>query len=182
VDLAFIAASFVVEWCGVVTIKDEAGTRNVTGIVRDMPADLDLVRRLAAAEHLAVLATTRADGSVHASLVSAGVVDDPVTGTPSIGIVVGGDARKLALLRRAGRATAAFHRGYEWVAVDGPVRIIGPADPSDAVAAGELPALLRRVFVAAGGTHSDWDTYDRVMASQRRAAVFVEAARISGNG
>ena len=46
-----------------------------------MAADLDLVRRLGAADHgLAVIATTRADGSVQASVVNAGVLDHPVTG------------------------------------------------------------------------------------------------------
>jgi len=44
-----------------------------------------------------------------------------------------------------------------------------------------LPGLLRHVFVAAGGTHDDWDEYDRVMAAERRTAVFVHADRISGN-
>lgn len=40
-----------------------------------MSGDLELVRRLAAATHLAVLATTRPDGSAHASLGSAGEAD-----------------------------------------------------------------------------------------------------------
>jgi hypothetical protein len=38
------------------------------------------------------------------------------------------------------------------------------------------------VFTAAGGTHDDWAEYDRAMAAERRTAVFVEPARISGNG
>ena len=47
-------------------------------------ARLDLVRRLGAADsRLAVVGTTRAGGSVHASLVNAGVVDDPVRVGPS---------------------------------------------------------------------------------------------------
>ncbi len=143
-------------------------------------ADLGLVRRLADATHTAVLATTRPDWSVHASLVSAGVMDDPVSGDASIGIVVGGDARKLAHLRRNGRATVVFSRGYEWVAVDGPVRLIGPDDPSVRVPADAIPGLLRQVFTAAGGAHDDWDEYDRVMAEQRRVAVFVHATRVTG--
>jgi PPOX class probable F420-dependent enzyme len=146
-----------------------------------MAADLELVRRLAAATHLAVMATTRADGTVHASLVSAGLMDDPISGEPAVGIVVAGDARKLHHLRRSGRAAAVFSRGYEWVAVEGPVRIVGPDDPADGIPADTLPALLRQVFVAAGGTHDDWDEYDRVMAEQRRTAVFIGAARVSGN-
>ena len=144
-------------------------------------ADWALVRRLAGATHLAVLATTRADGSVHASLVSAGVLDDPVDGTPSVAAVVAGSARKLPLLRHAGRAAAVFTSGFEWAAVEGPTRLIGPDDPDGRFPATELPGLLRAVFVAAGGTHEDWGTYDRVMAEQRRAALFVHAARVSGN-
>jgi len=137
---------------------------------------------VAEGSHLAVLATTRADGTVHASLVSAGLLDDPVDGSPAVAAVVRGDARKLVHLRRARRAAAVFSSGYRWAAVEGPVRIIGPDDPEDGFPLADLPGLLRRVFVAAGGAHDDWDEYDRVMAEERRAAVFVHAARISGNG
>jgi hypothetical protein len=49
----------------------------------------------AAADFFAVLGTTRTDGTVHASLVKAGVLDDPYTGEASVGIVVGNGARKL---------------------------------------------------------------------------------------
>jgi hypothetical protein len=38
------------------------------------------------------------------------------------------------------------------------------------------------VFIAATGTHDDWAEYDRVMAAERRCAVFIEAARILGRG
>ena len=134
--------------------------------------NLDLVRRLGEASHwLAVVATTRPDGSVHASLVNAGPLDDPVTGEATIGLVVRGDARKLAHFRRSGRGAATFHHGWEWVTVEGPVRIV-EADP----------ALLRQVFRAAGGSHDDWDEFDRVMAAERRAAVLMEPARIITNG
>jgi PPOX class probable F420-dependent enzyme len=146
-------------------------------------ATLDLVRRLGAADNwLAVVATTRADGSVHASLVNAGVVDDPVTGRPVIGLVAGGGTRKLAHLRRSGRATVVFRSGWEWVAVEGPVRIAGPDDPLEGVLPQDVPALLRDVFRGAGGTHGDWDEFDRVMAAERRAAVLVEPVRIVSNG
>jgi hypothetical protein len=37
------------------------------------------------------------------------------------------------------------------------------------------------VFVAAGGTHDDWATYDRVMAEERRAAVLVSPVRVYSN-
>ena len=44
-----------------------------------------------------------------------------------------------------------------------------------------IAGLLRDVFRAAGGSHDDWDEYDRVMADDRRAVVFVTPARITGN-
>ena len=148
-----------------------------------MPADLDLVRRLSAADHgLAVVATTRPDGTVHASLVNAGVVDNPVTGRACVGLVVRGDARKLSHLRRAGRAAVVFRSGWEWVTVEGPVLLAGPDDRLDDLAPDQRAGLLRAIFSAAGGTHDDWDEYDRVMAEEGRTAVLVEPARITSNG
>jgi PPOX class probable F420-dependent enzyme len=144
--------------------------------------DLDLIRRLGAASRwLAVVATTRRDGSVHASLVNAGVLDDPVTGQTAIALVVRGDARKLAHFRRSGRAVATFHQGWEWASVEGPVRIAGPDDPLDGLASEAIPGLLRDVFRAAGGVHDDWEEYDRVMAGQRRTAVLIHPARFVTN-
>jgi len=147
-----------------------------------MAADLDLVRRLVQAEHgLAVVATTRRDGSIHASVVNAGVLDDPVTDEPRVGLVAQGQARKLALLRASGRAAVVFRSGWEWVAVEGPVRIAGPDDLLEGWSPEGLPRLLRDVFSAAGGTHDDWDEYDRVMAAEGRAVVLVVPDRITSN-
>ena len=48
--------------------------------------DLQLVWRLAAAEHgLAVVCATRADGTIQASLVNAGITGDPRDGATSSG-------------------------------------------------------------------------------------------------
>ena len=117
-----------------------------------MAADLAAVGRLGAAEHwLAVVATTRADGSVHASLVNAGILDHPVTGEPTIGFVARGDARKLVHLRRTGHATVVFRSGWQWAAVDGPASICGPDDEMEGVPSAALAGLLRDVFRAAGG-------------------------------
>ena len=99
--------------------------------------------------------------------------------TPTRGFGSGG-TKKLELLRERGTATVVFRRGWIWAAVQGPVRLIGPGDPDPGFAPEGLPRLLRDIFTAAGGTHDDWDTYDRVMAQERRCAVFVEAKRISG--
>jgi PPOX class probable F420-dependent enzyme len=130
---------------------------------------------------LAVVATTRRDGTVHASLVNAGVLNDPITARPAIGFVSAGSALKLELLRHSGRATVVLRAGWEWVAVEGPVRLIGPDDTADRWSTDRLSTLLRDVFVAAGGTHEDWEEFDRVMAVERRTAVFVEPARLTSN-
>jgi PPOX class probable F420-dependent enzyme len=145
--------------------------------------DLALVRRLVAADHgLAVTSTARPDGSVHSSVVNAGVLDHPVTGGPVVGFVARGAAVKVRLLRRSGRATVTFRAGWEWVAVEGPVELAGPAAPIAGLAPDRVPQLLRDVFSAAGGTHDDWEEYDRVMAAEERLAVLVRPARISSNG
>lgn len=147
-----------------------------------MAADLDLVRRLVAAEHgLVVVATTRPNGTVHTSVVNAGVLSDPVTGNDVVGLVARGDARKLSYLRRSGRAAVVFRSGWEWVSVEGPVRLAGPDDELAGLDPERVPTLLRDIFTAAGGTHDNWDEYDRVMATERRTAVLVTPERITSN-
>lgn len=145
-------------------------------------ADLDMVRRIAAADHhLAVVTTTREDGTVQASVVNAGVLSDPVTTEPVVAFVAMGGSHKLRLLRQTGRATVVFKSGWEWVAVDGPVRLVGPADPLEEATTVDVARMLRDVFVAAGGEHEDWDEFDQVMAEEGRTAVYVKPIRITGN-
>ena len=50
------------------------------------------------------------------------------------------------------------------------------------VDAERLRLLLREIFTAAGGTHDDFGSYDRVMAEERRVGVLVSPARISPSG
>ena len=145
-------------------------------------ADLDLVAQIGAANHgLAIVSVTRRDGSIHSSLVNAGVLEHPVTGNRVVGCVLAGTARKLGYARRAGRAALAFQHGWQWVSVEGPIEIAGP-DDTTVVSATDVPELLRAVFRAAGGTHDDWDEYDRVMAAERRTAVLVTPEHILTNG
>jgi PPOX class probable F420-dependent enzyme len=145
-------------------------------------ADLELVKQIGAANHgLAIVSVARPDGSVHSSLVNAGLLEHPTKGTPVVGLVIGGATKKLRLLRAAGRATLSFQDGWQWVSVEGPIDAAGP-DDTDVVAPDQVPELLRAVFRAAGGTHDDWDEYDRVMAAERRTAVLVTPARIISNG
>jgi PPOX class probable F420-dependent enzyme len=143
--------------------------------------ELSDVADLAAEDRfLAVVATTRADGTVQASLVNAGILAHPVSTEEAVGFVTYGQA-KLANLRRLPRATVVFRSGWRWAAVEGRCSIIGPDDPLQGFEPDGLPALLRAVFQAAGGSHDDWDTYDRVMREERRAAVLVSPDRIYSN-
>ncbi|HVW33943.1 MAG TPA: pyridoxamine 5'-phosphate oxidase [Acidimicrobiia bacterium] len=145
-------------------------------------ADLELVRRLAAAEQgLAVVSAVRPDGTVHSSVVNAGLFDHPVSGGPTVALVARAAAYKLKLFATAGRANATFRAGWEWVSVEGPVDLIGPEHPHPGFPAGGVARLLRDIFTAAGGTHDDWAEYDRVMAEERRTAVFITPARITSN-
>jgi len=145
-----------------------------------MAADLDDVRRLAATETgLATLACVRPDGTAALSVVNAGLLAHPVTGADVVGLVSVG-RRKIEYLRAGRTASIAFRRGWSWAGVEGPVDLIGPADPLPGFAAAGLPALLRAVFTAAGGTHDDWDTFDRVMAEEGRTAVLITPSRIYG--
>ncbi|MGY1809146.1 TIGR03618 family F420-dependent PPOX class oxidoreductase [Blastococcus sp. SYSU D00669] len=147
-----------------------------------MNADLELVRRLVAADHgLAVVSTTRADGGVQASVVNAGVLPHPVDGEPVVAFVARGGTRKLAHLRRRPHLTLVLRAGWEWVAVEGDVELAGPDDTDLGLGADEVRRLLRRVFAAAGGTHDDLDEYDRVMLVERRTAVLVRPQRVYTN-
>jgi PPOX class probable F420-dependent enzyme len=125
---------------------------------------------------LCVLSTLRTDGSVAASVVNAGVLPHPLTGEPAVALVARG-LRKLQHLRADPRATIVARSGWRWAAVEGTVDIFGPDDPHLEIDAETLRIILRKVFVAAGGTHDDWDTYDRTLADDRSAAVMITPTR-----
>lgn len=146
-----------------------------------MATDLSTVRTLVAAERgLAVVATLRVDGSVQASVVNAGVLAHPLTGRDAVAFVAIGGTVKLSNLRRDARAAIVFRTGLRWVTVEGRVTLLGPDDPVEGFDPSRLPRLLRDVFLATGATHDDWPTYDRVMAEERRCAVFIDPDRVYG--
>ena len=72
--------------------------------------------------------------------------------------------------------------GWQWAGVEGPVQLAGPVDPLDGIDDERRRLLLREIFGAAGGSHEDWDEYDRVMRDERRVAVLVEPERVFGPG
>jgi hypothetical protein len=131
---------------------------------------------------LVVVTTLRSDLTMQASVVNAGVLDHPASGAASVAFVARGASRKLTNLRVRPQATVVARAGWEWVAAEGAAQIIGPDDPERGIDAEALRLLLRAIFVAAGGSHDDWSTYDRVMADERRAAVFVTPQRVYSNG
>ncbi len=136
------------------------------------------VTELASTENwLAVLVTTRGDGQPAVSVVNAGILPHPTTGTPVVGLVSVGNTAKLRNLRATPSATLVFRAGWQWVAVTGPAELAGPDDPHPY----DLPQLLRDIYHAAGGSHPDLDEYDREMAADRRAAVLVTPTRFTTN-
>jgi PPOX class probable F420-dependent enzyme len=138
---------------------------------------------LAAPENgLAVISTVRADGTVQASLVNVGLLPHPATGEPSLGFTTYGKV-KLANLRARPQLAVTFRNGWQWATVEGRAELAGPDDAQPWLTdADQLRLLLREVFTAAGGTHDDWDEYDRVMAKERRAVVLIAPTRVYSNG
>jgi PPOX class probable F420-dependent enzyme len=144
--------------------------------------DLAAFAELVPLDHgLCVFSTLRADGGVQSSVVNAGVLDHPLRGERVVGLVAVGGSRKLRNLRADPRATIVARAGWRWATVEGDAEIIGPDDPHPDLDGDGLRLLLRDVFRAAGGTHDDWDTYDHVMAQERRAAVLITPRRVYTN-
>jgi PPOX class probable F420-dependent enzyme len=123
---------------------------------------------------LAVVSTLRADQTIQASLVNTGIVGG------RLAFVTYGKV-KLANLRRRPQLAVTFRKGWQWATAEGTATLSGPDDPQPGLDAAGLGLLLRQVFTAAGGTHDDWDEYDRVMREQRRTAVLISPTRVYGN-
>jgi PPOX class probable F420-dependent enzyme len=131
---------------------------------------------------LAVISTVRADETVQASLVNVGLLAHPETGESVLGFTTYGKV-KLANLRARPQLAVTFRNGWQWATVEGRAELAGPDDSRPWLAdADQLRLLLREVFTAAGGTHDDWDEYDRVMAKERRAVVLIAPTRVYSNG
>ncbi len=145
-------------------------------------ADIEDFRRLIAGDHgLVTVSALRTNGTISSSVVNAGVLPHPVTDETVIGMVIRGGTRKLANLRERPYANVVVRAGWQWVAAEGQAELAGPDDPMPGIDAERLRLLLREIFTAAGGTHEDFATYDRVMLAERRTAVFVDPERVYAN-
>ena len=145
--------------------------------------DKATIKRLADGDAgLAIASIARSDGSVHSTLVNAGVTSHPVDGSDVVGFVVHGSAHKLKLLGDNPHVTVAWRDGWNWAAIDGPVQLCGPRHPLEGVESEHIPGLLRQLFIDAGGAHDNWAEYDRVMATEKRTAVLVRPTRTLGYG
>jgi PPOX class probable F420-dependent enzyme len=116
----------------------------------------------------AVVSTIRPSGTVQSTLVNVGLYAD------GVGFIAVGGSRKAYNLERNPACTVTIHHGPYWITVEGKARLYtwDHTDPET------MRHLLRELYVAAGGTHDDWDTYDRVVCAERRTAVVVVPERI----
>ena len=143
--------------------------------------DINTVRTFLADETgLATISTTQKDGRVLSSVANCGVISHPTTGEDCVALVSRGPAARLGHVRRGSEVTVAARRGWSWVAVTGPAELIGPNDSGSGMEPDAIRVLLRDIFTAAGGTHDDWEEYDRVMAEDERTAMLVAPQRILG--
>lgn len=141
----------------------------------------DAVALAGAERGLAVVSTLRADQTIQASLINAGVLPHPATGEPVLGFVTYGPV-KLANLRARPQVAVTFRNGWQWATVEGSAELVGPDDsPGWLSELDVLRLLLRDVFTACGGSHDDWAEYDRVMVDQGRTAVLITPTRIYSN-
>lgn len=141
--------------------------------------DLARFAELVSLDHgLSVVVTMRADHTPHTTVVNAGVLAHPITGEHVVAFVAAGGTRKLVHLRADPTIAVVVRAGWQWAAAEGRAELIGPDDPDPRV---DVPLLIRDIFTAAGGTHDDWDAFDRVMREERRTAVLVPSARVYSN-
>lgn len=141
----------------------------------------DAVGLATAQSGLAVVSTVRADATVQASLVNVGLLPHPADGQPVLGFTTYGKV-KLSNLRARPQLAVTFREGWQWATVEGRAELAGPDDAPRWLSDGDqLRLLLREVFTAAGGTHDDWDEYDRVMAREGRAVVLITPTRVYSN-
>ena len=99
---------------------------------------------------LAGVSTLRADHTIQASLINAGVLPHPASGELVLGYVTYGRV-KLANLRARPQTAVTFRKGWQWATVEGRAELAGPDDAQPWLESEQMLAqLLRDIFTAAG--------------------------------
>jgi len=143
---------------------------------------LDDVQRFLSLENgLATVSTNQIDGGILSSVVNCGVIPHPITQDLCVAFVSVGEAARLKHVERGSKVTIAIRREWKWISVSGKATLLGPDSLQENFNTESLRLLLREVFIAAGGTHDNFEEYDHVMASEKRVVVCVEIDRILGN-
>jgi PPOX class probable F420-dependent enzyme len=132
-----------------------------------MPTLADVAEMLTQQPY-AVVSTIRPSGAVQSTLVNVGIYDG------GVGFTTVGQSRKEYHLKRNPACTVTVHNGPYWITVEGKARLYSWDDTDPET----MRHLLRELYVVAGGTHDDWETYDRVIREERRAVVIVMPERI----
>jgi PPOX class probable F420-dependent enzyme len=132
--------------------------------------DADAARSFLRANHRAVMATTRADGTTQMSPITAGVDDEGRVLVSSRETAY--KVRHLRALPYA--AVCGFTEGFfgEWVQVEGPVEIVPLPEAMD---------LLVQYYRDISGEHPDWDDYRAVMERDRRVMLRLSIERAGPN-
>jgi PPOX class probable F420-dependent enzyme len=128
--------------------------------------DADTARAFLRANHRAVMATTRADGTTQMSPITVGVDGEGRVLVSSRETAY--KVRHLQALPYA--AICAFTEGFfgEWVQVEGPVEI---------VALPEAMEMLVQYYRDISGEHPDWDDYRAAMERDRRVILRMTVER-----
>ena len=133
----------------------------------------DKVKDFVSANHQAVLTTFRANGAAQMSIVTVGSYCD------GVGFTTTEDRAKLHNLVRNPRCSLLVSKSDWWgyVVLEGRAKVLRRGESDD----DELRDALRGIYRSASGQeHPDWEDYDRVMVSDRRAAIIVIPDHVYG--
>ena len=128
--------------------------------------DLDQARQFLAANHRAVLATTRSDGRPQLSPIMVGLDDDG-----RVIISSRETAYKVRNLRRDPHAALCVLNDNfygDWILVEGTAEIVSLPEAME---------LLVDYYRRLSGEHPDWDEYREAMQNQRRVLVRIQLER-----
>jgi PPOX class probable F420-dependent enzyme len=142
---------------------------------------VERVREIAAANNRAIFATARRDGSIQATMVRVSLMAHPLSGQPTVVVMLRPDTVKLRNLRRNPRATVCLHAGAQWVTVEGRGTLLGPEDAAEGLGADHYREVRRAHYLATVGAGESQEAWDLKMGGERGALVFVTLERVYTN-